>query len=108
MIRNGLARCGVLLVTAALAGCAGPSRGATPPGTPPVPVFEQDRLEFAVRSVLVDKYEVTGLEMVRCPGRQPIEDARVFSCLAVLSGQSKQVRVTVRGASGTFEVDRPG
>ncbi|GAA2813636.1 DUF4333 domain-containing protein [Crossiella cryophila] len=108
MIGNGLARCGVLLLTAALAGCAGPPRGATPPGKPAVPVFDQDRLEFGVRSVLVDRYEVTGLDIVRCPSGQPIEDARIFSCLAVLSGESKQVRVTVRGANGTFEVDRPG
>ncbi|WHT15755.1 DUF4333 domain-containing protein [Crossiella sp. CA-258035] len=105
--RSGLAVCGVLV--AALSGCAGAARpGAAPPVSSSAgPVFEVARVEDGVRKVLVDKYRVAGLASVRCPSGQPVVPSSSFACLVVVSGAAKQVRLTVRGADGSYEVGLP-
>ncbi|MBP2471365.1 hypothetical protein JOF53_000237 [Crossiella equi] len=97
---------GLVCLGVLVAGCA--QRPAAPPAPEQATrVFELDRLEFGVRAALVDRYQLKGLELVRCPPGQPVVAQRRFSCEATVSGHRRQVEVTVRDAGGGLDVGAP-
>jgi hypothetical protein len=79
---------------------------AAPVPLPTEKVLDGPSLNSGVRSVLEGDYKIT-VDEVTCPNdEQPIV-GNSFTCTAVISGQQKQVPITVKTADGKYEVGQP-
>lgn len=79
------------------------------PGWLNTTVFDQQRMQQDVLTVLVNKYKVTGVEGdVHCPDGESIETGNSFHCQVTVDGKPKQVVITVRdGKTASYDVSRP-
>ncbi|WP_116051821.1 DUF4333 domain-containing protein [Amycolatopsis palatopharyngis] len=69
--------------------------------------FDSERMQTDVQRVLVENYQIEGVESVSCPSGQKIEQGVTFTCEATIGGQPKQIPITVTGRGNEYEVGMP-
>ncbi|WP_258348476.1 DUF4333 domain-containing protein [Saccharopolyspora gregorii] len=69
--------------------------------------FDPESVQQGVAQTLRDSYHLGTVESVSCPAEQQVVPGNRFDCQVTLGGGTKPVSVTVRDASGTYEVGYP-
>lgn|GEM_PF-4397433 len=97
-----------------------PQPSASPPSTsnpePPAPVtsyepapreFDHAAMQDAVHQILTEYHQIEDLGTVICPPGKPVEVGLKFHCTATISGEKKQVPITVTSDEGDYRVGAP-
>lgn len=92
---------GVVVIVAAVA-----ITGFVWPAWATTKVFDQSALQDGVTTILKNDYKLN-VTAVSCPSGQDVSAGSTFTCTATIDGQPKQVQITVKDSSGTYEVAQP-
>lgn len=71
-------------------------------------VFDHQAMETSVLRVLADDYGIDRVQQVTCPPGKEVVDGSTFQCTAVIGGEAKRIKITVRGNDGEYMVSGPG
>jgi hypothetical protein len=69
-------------------------------------VLDQGQVQDGVKRILQDDYKVT-VSTVSCPSTMDVKVGNSYTCNVVVSGQTKQVQITIKTADGQYEVAQP-
>ncbi|RJQ79929.1 DUF4333 domain-containing protein [Pseudonocardiaceae bacterium YIM PH 21723] len=70
-------------------------------------VFDETAVARDTKGLLINSYKIEKVESVSCPAGQEVKEGKTFSCTATINGQKKEVPITVKDDSGTYEVGQP-
>jgi hypothetical protein len=70
-------------------------------------VFDQSAQQDAVKNILTTTFATPGVESVSCPAKQEVKAGTTFQCTAKISGQDRQVTITVTDSAGNYQVSAP-
>lgn len=78
------------------------------PGWLNTKVFDKDKMQQDVQTILSDKYKIDGAGPVSCPADQAVEEGNTFQCEVAVDGESKKITIKVTDASSaTYDVSQP-
>lgn len=80
--------------------------GFVVPGYFTTTVFDQNAVQSGVQRILTQEYGQPA-QQVTCPPAQEVRPGATFTCQAIIDGQSRDVRITVKSDAGEYEVARP-
>lgn len=70
-------------------------------------VLDARAVQKGVERILVDSYDIQGVESVRCPSGQPVRKGTTFTCQVTIDGRHAEVEITIRNSEGSYEVSHP-
>lgn len=76
------------------------------PAQPTSRVLDGSSLNDGVKNILEDDYKLA-VDDVTCPDDEEVVVGNSFTCTVTMSGEQKQVQVTVKTTDGQYEVGQP-
>lgn len=70
-------------------------------------VLDQASVQDGVKNIVQNTYKSGNVSSVSCPPGQQVKAGNSFDCTITVDGQQKTVHVTVKDASGQYEVGQP-
>jgi hypothetical protein len=95
-----------LVVVVVVIAAAAAVLGFVYPGWFNTKVLDTSSVQDGVKRILQDDYKVS-VSTVSCPSNMDVKVNNVYICKATVSGQTKDVQITIKTSDGQYEVAQP-